>query len=299
MAQESRPAAPATPADARIQVRALIESRRPGAALELLDPLLKANPRDALLRALEAEALYALEQTERAVAAFEQAVALDPMLAGRLYHLGIAYQQQGRLESAERIFQAVRAEPEARLQAKGCLGLGLNRLLAGQEAEAETLFEESLALDADAVPPRYQLALLALKRNDAERAEGLLRRVLASDPLHHGAAYNLALICARSERAAEAERLMAQYRRVLAGKERITELTATFAQAPRDASAAAAIAAVHASLGSWRDAEAWYRAALEIDPENATSLLGLAEAVERLGRAGEAAELRARAKGEG
>ena len=93
--------------------------------------------------------LYELGRDGEAVAALERALARDPGSADSRLVLGLALKRQGRLAEAERQFQLAAAQERA-LAGEALLLAGLTRLELGDEAGAQTLLRQVIALDPDA-----------------------------------------------------------------------------------------------------------------------------------------------------
>ncbi|MFQ5654592.1 MAG: tetratricopeptide repeat protein [Planctomycetota bacterium] len=268
----------------RARARQWIGTGRAREALELLLPLYPKHPEESRLRLLAGEACFALGELETAVRHFEEGLRIRPGLRGQVFNLGRAYQRLDRHEEAEGVFEAMREAASPALRSKAAFGLGLTREAQGREVEAEALFREALALDPGSHRPRYRLALLALRRGDEEKALGDLRAVLRARPLHHGAAYNLALTLGRLGRSSESRAMTVRYRAILDGKKRIAALQERVRADPTDGPSMRALAAVHRELKSWPQALSWLQRALSLEPTSIPLALDLASTLRAAGQ---------------
>jgi hypothetical protein len=131
-------------------VRALSEAGRRSEAADRLRAHLARWPGhppggDALL----GRWLYELGRDDEAVAVLEGALAADPGSAESRLVMGLALKRQGRLAEAERQFQMAAAQERA-LAGEALLLAGLTRLAQGDEAGAQALLRQVIALDPDA-----------------------------------------------------------------------------------------------------------------------------------------------------
>lgn len=111
-----------TPTQADVAINmggAYILQRKWSRAVAVLSKAAEANPENAMLWTnLAAAQLGNLEtagpkQQERAIAAYERALAIDPQAPNIHYHLGLIYKERGELNRASAFFQrAIEVRPD-------------------------------------------------------------------------------------------------------------------------------------------------------------------------------------------
>jgi Tfp pilus assembly protein PilF len=172
---------------------------------ELLDNGLERAAVTALERAAQAKpgasTLYRLGtllarsgETDKARAAFEQALILKPDLAEAHNDLGALLAQGGDLDAAISRFRAALASIPEYPDALNNLGYAL--LLSGRDQEARGLYEKALALQPDFPEALNNLGLLLGRAGDFDGAERYFRDALARRADYGEAANNLALVLA-------------------------------------------------------------------------------------------------------
>jgi Tfp pilus assembly protein PilF/peroxiredoxin len=171
--------------------------------------------RDLLDQGLEAQAVVAFEQaaqgkpsastlyrlgsllvktgqTEKAKAAYEQALSLQPDLSEASNDLGTLLAEGGDLPGAiEKFRTALAATPE---YPDALNNLGYALLLTGQGAEARELYEKALKLQPDFPEALNNLGLILGRQGDLDRAEPYFRKALQARAGYGEAANNLALV---------------------------------------------------------------------------------------------------------
>ncbi len=184
---------------------------------ELLDQGLEASALVAFERAAQANpnafTLYRLGtllakrgESERARAAFERALALQPDLAEASNDLGALLAQGGELEAGIERFRAALASTPEYPDALNNLGYAL--LLTGRAPEARILYEKALALQPDFPEALNNLGLLLGRAGEMEAAERYFRDALARRSGYGEAANNLALVLVARGSGDEAIRLL-------------------------------------------------------------------------------------------
>ncbi len=177
----------------RRQAAELIREERMADLLALMARARQMAPRDAEFARYEAEALFALQRHEEAVRAFRAAEELDPASAGRTFNHGLALMKLNRLGEARDRFETLAARgADASFRAKGRFGVGLVLSEQGDERAAAEAFAAALALDASLTRARYRLGAAEIRAGRPAEGISHLQRVLAEEPLHAGAAYNIA-----------------------------------------------------------------------------------------------------------
>ena len=287
----SKPQAPNPIAQIRAQIRQALVQEEPERALELLKPWLIRAPEDASFHALHGEAFYALEQHEKAVEAFANAVKFDPTYKGKLFHYGRSLIALERGEAALEIFEAMIGSSEKFLQVRGHFGAGLAWQSLGDDAKALTSYESALQLEPKFLRATYRVALLEVAEGKDAAAIEKFDRVLANDPLHHGAAYNRALALGRVDRTDDSEKAWERYREVLEGKQKITLLRTRLRNNPQDFDAMIDLGSIHAHLGAHRKAVEWFSRAAQLAPFDPRPALGTVAGLRALGKGRDAENL--------
>jgi protein O-GlcNAc transferase len=278
------------------------------------------------LPAQDAKALYAravaLETQGNHAASLPllwEAAGLAPDDADIQNRLGEALDRIGALEAAIDGFRRARAlRPDFR---KAANNLVLTLVKAGRAPEA---IDEARRLAAAAPQDPERLFTLGLAQSEADVAAAIatFQRVLALDPRHVLARYNLALVYKRADRLDEG---VAELTRLLAIEPRaeahytlgviywhqghldraVTELNAAIARNERDAEAHVALGAVHKARGDLRGARAALERAVALRPDLWSAQYALAQVLQLAGderaaraRRSQADQLRQRASRE-
>ena len=152
--------------------------------MSLFTEAVRAQPRSAKAHQLLGAALMEVGRVDEGVAALETA---DRMLA-RLPNLpsesrialGVAYERQGRLDRAERVYeevlQAHADQPDALWR------LGVVRWGQGRREEAARLWERAIEVDPRHARAMTDLGIAAAARGDLAGAEALWLRAAKVDP---------------------------------------------------------------------------------------------------------------------
>jgi Flp pilus assembly protein TadD len=164
---------------------------------------LRTNPKDPQLMLALGVARYGQRRFDDAAAAFLQVIQINPQIEQPYAFLGKMLDQAGtHLEKITKAFEAWAESNPKNAQAQ--LLLAKARLVADpQDAKAESLLRESIALDASNWEAHYELGvLLAAKRNYRD-ASTELSRASELDPKQPMPHYHLARVY---DRLGEAER---------------------------------------------------------------------------------------------
>jgi tetratricopeptide (TPR) repeat protein len=181
--------------EARRAATVAVSSNQYARALDMLDPLLKAHPKDPLLWTLRGLALGATGQTKQGLGSFDQALAIDksflPALKGASQ---IAY-QSGDAEASKYVDRLLAIEPHNDVanamaaalayQAKDCVQSIEHFERSGNEA-----FNNERALD--------EFANCLVKQSRLTQAIQVLKRGLGSHPKSTQIKYNLAVVQLRN-----------------------------------------------------------------------------------------------------
>jgi tetratricopeptide (TPR) repeat protein len=190
-------------------------------AAHLLESVLETGRSFADVHHLLGLCLAMIGQRERALAQFEQALALNPRYIEANVHRGILLNELGREAEAAAAFQAAVGHEQGG-------GLGFSRQVAGQLAnlhaqlgeayaeagaatEAIEQFRRAMALGPSFHDLRYRLARLLLEAGRPLEAREELEAILAEHPEFHDARASLGLAHYLSGDAAAARELWARF----------------------------------------------------------------------------------------
>jgi Flp pilus assembly protein TadD len=220
-----------------------------------------------------------LGQEDQAVAAYEQAVRLDPRSVIARNNLGILYARQARrsfdqLRLAEQMGQSEQAEK-------------LRQMVAEKTAQAEAQYQAALAVQPELLEVRDNLARLYYSVGRLADAETQFRTMIAQAPDRAEGYFSLAQLLAEDEsRLAEAASLLAkaaelapEYARIrynyglalqkLGQKEQAErELLAAQELDPAEPDYPRALAILYAQQNRWTEAAAMARRVLALQPDD-------------------------------
>jgi Tfp pilus assembly protein PilF/peroxiredoxin len=185
--------------------RELLDQGLEAAAVVAFDRAAQANPTASTLYRL-GTLLAKSRDTERARAAFERALTLEPDLAEANNDLGALVAQGGDVPAAIERFRAALASMPEYPDALNNLGYAL--LLSGRDEEARALYEKAIALQPDFPEALNNLGLLYGRGGDMVRAEAYFRDALTRRDTYGEAANNLALVLVATAQVDAAVRLL-------------------------------------------------------------------------------------------
>ena len=159
---------------------ALAATGRPAEAEAQFRETVRLRPRFARAHNNLGDALDALGRHEEAAAAYAEAIRVNPQLAEAHNNLGTALAATGRLEEAvAALRQATDIEP---LFAEAYLNLGVVLRRLGRLPESAEALDRAVTLRPDLDVARYQRAVTALERGDAQAARRDLDVLRGRDP---------------------------------------------------------------------------------------------------------------------
>lgn len=129
----------------------------------------------------------------QAINLFKQVIELTPEDAAAHRNLGMAYLEQGDIDSAETyLIQALSLDPQ---DAWSHVLLGNVYLQARNNLElAAVCYERALAIDPDDANTLSNYAALLSKQGDSDEARRYYRRAIAADPAYPNSYYNFAVL---------------------------------------------------------------------------------------------------------
>jgi tetratricopeptide (TPR) repeat protein len=254
---------------------------RLGHALDCAERLLARRPDDARALLWRGWVREGMHEPETALKDYRLALGKDPGFDTARLHLAELLMPRRPREAAahfERLRREKPADPEV------FLGLARCRRLLGQTAKARRLLDGVLRQK-----PRWPGALrergrVALADRRPAEAETWLRRALAADPHDPEACSSLARCLSLLGRKDEAARFEARSRRIRADFERLWEIGQKIGRSPRDVELRFRAGSICVCNGQGREAERWFRGALQIDPTHRPTLRALAALYDRAGQ---------------
>jgi tetratricopeptide (TPR) repeat protein len=212
---------------------------------------------------------------EQALVEYRKAVQVEPGLAAAHYSLGTLLGKKGDFAEAITHLQRGIASDPTSPEAFDVLATAL--LAQGRTDEALAALDRVLALDASNHSARVRRAAIRRDRGESDLARADLEAVLARDPTHAEATVSLAMLLARTGRAADADRLLqdAVERRPPASVTAQLHFTRAFLSSEKGDQAAAI---------------AEYRKAIAAQPDHAESRFNLGVTLHMARRYSEAAD---------
>jgi tetratricopeptide (TPR) repeat protein len=260
------PASRPSPDEIRAAAGKLYRERRFDELLDLVKPELADAAAAADLWLMAAEASFALEDFEAAIARFERATRLRPDLAALAANLGLAYVRADRLDDARTALKRFLTDDRPERRAKARYGMGLVAVAEGDTAAAAAAFSGAAELAPDDARPRYRLGLLALEERRFDAAAESFRDALVRDRLHHGAAYGLARALRGQGKAADAAAAEAAHAQLIEVSESIRRTLRELATSKNRAQTCFNLASLHAIAKDKAAAEYWLDRSLAADP---------------------------------
>jgi tetratricopeptide (TPR) repeat protein len=187
---------------------AMLREGRVDEAIQQLSQARAAYPRNAdVANALGLALLYKRDYSN-STKLFTEALGLDPNLAEARNNRGVAAMEAGRLEDAEKDFEAVLARPKTSEHVNARFNLGLLRTRQLRWADAERELTTVLADDAGYVKAARERGLVRMKLEDFKGALEDFLFVLREDAKDPVANYQAALCLLTTDRRDLAVRYM-------------------------------------------------------------------------------------------
>ncbi len=216
--------------------------------------------------------IYSIKkQLQDAEQAFLKVVSLDPRHQDAYLNLGNLYENQGRLDEALQVFiRAVEINPRTPggISANQKLPLlqGSALALQGRIKEALAIFEKALTFSREKAAIYFNIGKIHLELSDLQKAEKAFRQTISENPRHQKAYIHLGSM---SEQSGDLEKAVIFY-------EKAVEVNA---DSPDGKNALVSLYSVNAKvamgLTKFEEAEKWFKAALEIQPNNPVNFYNL------------------------
>jgi Flp pilus assembly protein TadD len=135
------------------------------------------------------------QRYDEAIAAYRQAVRLEPQNALAHYGLGVAYSRKGENEQAIAAYrEAIRLQPE---HADAHYGLGVASGHLSQNEQAVTAYREAIRLNPGLADAHYNLGMIYARLRLEEQAIAAFREAIRLQPTDALAHYGLGVIYAK------------------------------------------------------------------------------------------------------
>jgi tetratricopeptide (TPR) repeat protein len=229
--------------------KALLEASKPAEAAVYLDRALKllGHRQDAAYPLyLRAKVYSGDNQTQKAAAALEESVALDPSLAEAWSDLGMA------------------------------------RKLLRNDSGALAAFQHAVHLDADDAVAQYRLGAEYLRQDKAAEAVGPLKEAYRVNSEDQSTLNSLQIALRRSGRNEEAEKVKAQLAEVLRKRDEFSQDALKAVRINNEGAAFEKVGDLHAALDKYREALRLYPGHVGIRVNYAVALLRLGQWTEGL-----------------
>lgn len=148
----------------------MVNAGRVKEALESIAAAVAADPDDARLRMHQGRILFQVGEYDKAAAAFEEALRLDPYYTDAHNRLGAAYAELGRKTEAEAEYRKALEDPAYPTPELTYLNLGLLYASGGRTDEAIDAFRKSVEINPRYFQAHYELASILDSSGNLEEA---------------------------------------------------------------------------------------------------------------------------------
>jgi tetratricopeptide (TPR) repeat protein len=174
------------------RARALAEQDNYEAAARVMEAAIEAHPDDAWAHYWRGAMDEERGQTEEAIAAYREAIRIQPKLIEAQTKLAGVLVRAGRLrEALDRLQTVVALDPVH--QPRAWFNLGLIRTQTGDIGGARDAFDRAATLDPDLVPAHIQLGTLYLQAELFEEAIPHFRNAVVADSTNPSAVGSLGM----------------------------------------------------------------------------------------------------------
>lgn len=276
--EELAPGEPANPLGWDLLSNFYLKTGRPAEARATLETAVADFPDEPQMRILLAKLLCDLQQPAEAAEVARRAIERWPR-SGELHAaLGRAHRDAGDGASGEReLREALRLDPT---QTEAQYDLGTCLLLLGDRAGAHAAFAKALAMRADFPEALFAIGKIELEAGDTAGAQVHVERLYALQPENPGARQLMAAWHLERARVAEQDGDLSE-----AGR----QLDAAGAAAPEMTRVLREQGSLQARRGDWAGAAETLGRYVKAEPADPEGYLDLGSALQRSGRADEAA----------
>jgi tetratricopeptide (TPR) repeat protein len=160
-------------------------------AIPLLESGIKIAPQRVDLHAALGESFFMAGKADKAADEFKTLIALDPSARSYAF-MGLSYRHLGRFDEARKYFQlGLKQDPH---NATCLFNMGYIEERQGNEAAAETLFQQTLRSNPDFPEALLELANLRISKKKFAEAAELLRRYVKTSRSPSAGYYKLAMV---------------------------------------------------------------------------------------------------------
>lgn len=281
------------------EAQAALASKEYYRAEALLSRLTEAQPEDAQLQLLRAQALRGLQRLEDAEVALGKAGELGLPKEEGYREFGLLFATKDFALAQGALEQVAKRDPK---DTEVLHALAVGYAIRGRSLEAQAAFQRLLEAAPDDLEGRLDFARLYLEAEHFDKAADLYRSVLAAAPQHFRARILLANCLLADARAAEAEPELLVCREMrpdspdpliglaLCARERgdrtktLTLLSRAFELDPGSFQALSELGNEYLAAGRYDLAELWFTKALKLDDKDKQAHLKIAQALRYLGK---------------
>ncbi|MEA3196479.1 MAG: protein O-GlcNAc transferase [Gammaproteobacteria bacterium] len=243
-----------------------LQDGHPAAALALVEQATAAVADEPRYQFVLGQALQALRRWDKAIAAYDAALSLQPDFLDAWNNLGICRQRCRQMPQAATAYRRALALEPGNGGVMANLGTVLREM--GEFAAAAQLLRAAAELEPAVVSHAVNLGIVFWNQGNYSEAERILNQALARDPSDADAAFNLGNSLHGLGRSREA---IARYRQAI-------DLF------PEHADAFINLGNVHTEIGEFTEGMAAYDAALRVRPDSVVALNNAACLMRTLGR---------------
>ena len=251
---------------------ALYSSGQVNESLERVESLIEQYPNDPLLHNVNGACYASLDQLDKAISCYNNALSINPYYAEANNNLGITLHKKGDIDEAVRNYQnALLVNPEY-AEAQNNLGNAFKDL--GKIDLAIELYEKAIVIKPDFLEAFDNLVVVLKEFDQLEVAINSYHKVIKANPKLAEAHHNLGLVLQMSSQYEEATKC---YEKAIAIK-------------PNYVEAHNNIGIIYKKLGQLEDAIKSYEKSLSINPEFAEAHNNLGNVLRELNQLDEAAK---------
>lgn len=201
----------------------LTDTRAPKAAVIRLQEALEKFPRSSRLWFALGVAQFTDRRVIDAADAFRRAAEIDPRFAPALAYLGMTYAEQGLYTEAIPFYEQAIAADEHLSPARYLLADAMLKQASSDAGRAEEHLTRAVAIDPTFVPAQLELAKLLFRTNRAAEAARLLERLVGAKSDVAQAYYQLGQVYVRLKRVADAKIAFENFKRLSDTQQQQTE----------------------------------------------------------------------------